>query len=473
MRKTLFVGGIILLLLLAGQSLAQNGTEIESLPLDAHMSTQSVDDLPGLLKQRYIRVLTTVNRTNFFIHDGHLVGYEYDLLKGYEKWLNTHISNRDLQVVFEFIPVARDELVPKLINGYGDIAAAGLSITKRRQEKVAFSRPYLTGVKELIVTPTKGFQPQKLEDLSGRRVYVRRSSSYYQSLEDLNQDLSEKGLEPVQIKLMCEEMETASILEMVNSHMLGITVADSHIAQAWSKVLPNIQLHTKIPLRTGVKIAWMVRKNNPKLLASVNQFLKTHKKGTLLGNIYFQRYYKDVEKLKDVGEFKAWEELGETKDIIKKYAKEYNMDWLLILAMAFQESGLDQDKRSKAGALGIMQILPSTARDPNIDILNISTLENNIHAGVKYLNFLRKQYFNKDTIRPRDQIRLALAAYNAGPGNIRKARRLAEKMGLNKNIWFRNVELAVLRLIGQETVRYVSNINKYYVLYQSLERHNG
>ena len=472
MHKTLLFVLTFLILILAGQVLAQNNTQMKSLPLDAHMSTQSMDDLPGLLRNKYIRVLTTVNRTNFFIHDGYLVGYEYDLLKAYEKWLNKHNSYKDLQIVLEFIPVARDELIPNLVNGYGDIAAAGLTITKERQRKVAFSRPYLTGIKELIVTSKNGFQPQKLEDLSGKKVYVRQSSSYYQSLEDLNTRLRREEIKPVRIKLINEEMETASILEMVNSHMLGITVADSYIAQAWSQILLNIQLHTKIPLRTGGQIAWMVRKNNPKLLSSINEFLKTHKKGTLLGNIYFQRYYKDVEKLKDIGEFKAWEDLGQKKKIIKKYAKRYNIDWLLILAMAFQESGLDQHKRSKAGAVGIMQILPSTARDTNIDIQHIDKLENNVHAGVKYLHFLRKQYFSNDNIRPRDQIRLALAAYNAGPGNIRRARKLAEKMGLNKNIWFRNVELAVLRIIGQETVRYVSNINKYYILYQSLERHN-
>ena len=146
MRRTVFFALTILFLIPAGQVLAQNNTEMRSLPLDAHMSTQSKEDLPGLLSNKYIRVLTTVNRTNFFIHDGHLVGYEYDLLKAYEKWLNKHISHKNLQIVFEFIPVARDELIPNLVNGYGDIAAAGLTITEQRRRKVAFSSPYLTGI---------------------------------------------------------------------------------------------------------------------------------------------------------------------------------------------------------------------------------------------------------------------------------------------------------------------------------------
>ncbi len=439
-----------------------------ALPLDAHMDKRYTDDLPGLLKKKYIRVLTTVNRTNFYIHEGHLVGYEYSLLNGYKKYLNKQVGKNKLNIVFEFIPVDRDELIPKLIRGYGDIAAAGLTITDRRSQRAAFSRPYLTGISELAVTPKGGFAPESAEDLSGKTVYVRKSSSYYTSLENLNGRLRSSDKAPVRIRFLSEELETESILEMVNSETIGITVADSHIARAWATVLKNIEVHESAALRTGSKIGWAVRKNNPKLLSSINTFLKTHKKGTLLGNIYFNRYYKDAEKLKNPIAIEQWENIEHTRQIIKKYAARYGFDWLLILAMAFQESGLDHSKKSGAGAVGIMQILPSTAKDKNIGIKNVHTLENNIHAGVKYLAFLRNRYFSSDSMRPRDQVRMSLAAYNAGPAKIRRARNMAEKMGLDRNKWFRNVELGALRIIGQETVRYVSNINKYYVLYQTL-----
>ena len=133
---------------------------------------------------------------------------------------------------------------------------------------------------------------------------------------------------------------------------------------------------------------------------------------------------------------------------------------------------MNPSRKSRAGAVGIMQVLPSTARDKNINIANIESVDNNVHAGVKYLAFLRDRYFNSPDIRTRDQIRLALAAYNAGPAKIQNARNLARKMGLDENQWFRNVEIAVLRIVGQETVQYVSNINKYYVLYQSLLNQN-
>ncbi|WP_083254733.1 lytic transglycosylase F [Desulfoplanes formicivorans] len=436
-------------------------------PLAAHLAQSYTDDLPGLLKRKYIRVLTTINRTNFFLDQGHLVGFEYALLNKYQQFLNSRYKSKGLRIVLEYIPVERDELIPKLEQGYGDIAAAGLTITPKRAKRVDFTIPYLTDVREVIVTHKQGLTPQTLEDLAGQTIYVRQSSSYHESLIRLNQMLEEKDLAPVRIKAMDEHIETESILEMVNAGAIPVTVADEHIAQAWSKALPNIVVND-LAVRTGGQIAWMVRKNSPQLLASLNTFLQSHKQGTRLGNIYFERYYAPSKGLKNPRELANWDKLKKYKKVIQKYADKYGFDWLLILAMAFQESGLDNTKTSHAGAVGLLQIRPSTAADKNINIKNVRKLDNNVHAGVKYLHFLRTQYFDDPSIRPRDQIRFALAAYNAGPGNIRKARQEAKRMGLDPNRWFRNVELAVLKTIGRETVRYVSNINKYYILYTTI-----
>ena len=137
--------------------------------------------------------------------------------------------------------------------------------------------------------------------------------------------------------------------------------------------------------------------------------------------------------------------------------------------MGFQESGLNHKKKSNREAVGLMQIKPATAADPKVGIKDVYNVENNIHAAVKYLSFIRSRYFSDEKILPRDQVRFSLAAYNAGPAKIRRARKKAEKMRLDPNRWFRNVELAVLNTVGQETVQYVSNINKYYVIYKNSE----
>lgn len=467
MRKEMYLIQLLLILFIVFPAEMTTGQK-KRLPLDAHMAEIYKDDLPGLMEKKYIRVLTTVNKTNFFIYKGHFHGYEYSLLKGYQEYLSKRIGRSHLNVVFEFIPVDRDELIPKLIQGYGDIAAAGLTVTEKRKEKVSFTNPYLTGVDEVVVTKKGGFQLANLSDLSGKRVYVRKSSSYYQSLTRLNKKLNKEGRKQVKIIAMQEEIETESILEMVNSGAIPITIADSHIAKAWSHVFENLEIHEQVALRQDAKIAWMVRKKNPRLLDSLNSFLKTHQKGSLLGNIYFKRYYQNVEKLKDPTGSKDLARIRKYKDTIQKYAARYGFDWKLILAMAFQESGLDHSKKSQAGAVGLLQIRPSTAGDKHIDIKDVHKLENNIHAGVKYFNFLKDRYFQAEEIRPRDRVRFALAAYNAGPARIRRVRNLAAEMGLNENRWFRNVELAALRVIGVETVRYVSNVNRYYVLYQTL-----
>jgi membrane-bound lytic murein transglycosylase MltF len=358
-----------------------------------------------------------------------------------------------------------------LVEGYGDIAAAGLTITPKRLLHVDFTNPYLTGISEVLVTHKEAPHVGVREDLAGQKVFVRESSSYYESLIALNGKLRHRGKRPVRIMKAEENLETEDILELVNTGAIKTTVSDSHIAGIWSGMLKNLRVHENIRLRSGAKIAWMIRKNNPELKGSLNRFLKKHRKGTLLGNIYFNRYYKKNPWIKNPLRSEGEGRLQKYKPYFKRYAELYGFDWLLIGAMAYQESGLNHQKRSPAGAVGIMQIRPETAKDKKIGIQNVHLLENNIHAGVKYLAFLRDHYFKDPEILPRNQVRFAMASYNAGPARIRKARSLTEEMRLDPDRWFRHVELATLRLVGHETVRYVSNINKYYVIYRhALER---
>ena len=435
-------------------------------PLSSHLSNNYKEDLDGLLKRRYIRVLTTLNQTNFFLHQGKFFGYEYEIVKGYEEELNKGKKGKDLHTVIEFIPVNRDELIPKLIAGFGDIAAAGLTITDSRRRLADFTIPYLTGVDEVIVTHKQAFKPQTIEDLAGRKIFVRKSSSYHESLVAFNKKLRKSGKRPLQIIAADENLETEDILELVNTGAVEFTVSDSHIANIWAGIFSNLVIREDLKLRAGGEIAWMIRKNSPKLKASINKFLKNRQKGTLLGNIYFKRYYEKNSWIKNPLSVDRDKTLLKYKTILKKYADRYGFDWLLIAALAYQESRLDHTKKNKSGAIGLMQVLPSTGKDKNIGIRNVHLLENNVHAGVKYLAFLKKKYFSDPKIRPRDQVRFALAAYNAGPAKIRRARSKTKEMGLDPNRWFRNVELATLKIVGQETVRYVSSINKYYVIYR-------
>jgi membrane-bound lytic murein transglycosylase MltF len=422
------------------------------------------DDLDGILTRRYIRVLTTFNRTNFFLSGAGLYGFEYSLLKDYGKYLNKSIRRRDLKVVMEFIPVSRDELLPALRDGRGDIAAAGLTITEERLGQVDFTRPYLTGIDEVVVAHKDVAGLESIKDLSGREVFVRESSSYFESLKTLNDRLRKERKKPVKILKAEETLETEDILEMVNSGAIPLTVADSHLASIWSSVLEDIRVHDALVLRQSGEIAWAVRKGNPGLKESLDTFLGTRRKGTRLGNIYFSRYFEKNRWIRNPVSEDMLRKSEKLRGLFQKYAERYAFDWTLIAAVAFQESRLNNKKRSPAGAVGIMQVRPSTARDKNVGIDNVHELENNIHAGVKYLAFIRDRYFSDEGLSESDRLRLTLAAYNAGPAKIQKVRSEAEKMGLDPDRWFRNVEISTLRHVGQEPVRYVSNINKYYIL---------
>jgi membrane-bound lytic murein transglycosylase MltF len=243
---------------------------------------------------------------------------------------------------------------------------------------------------------------------------------------------------------------------------------DSHKAQFWVQIFDKIQVHSEIAVRTGGEIAWAFRKNSPKLKATINEFVKGHKKGTLIGNMLLKRYLKDTQYVKNSLSKQELKKFEAMVRLFKKYADKYDFDYLMMAAQAYQESGLDQSKKSPAGAVGVMQLLPTTAADRNVNISEIEKLENNIHAGTKYLRFIIDQYYKDEPIDNLDKMLFAFASYNAGPAKVNKLRKKTAAMELNPNVWFHNVEIAAAKVIGRETVQYVSNIYKYYIAYRMI-----
>ena len=385
-----------------------------------------------------------------------------------KKYLNKGKSRRAIKTQLVFIPVPFDQLIPALLEGRGDIAAAGLTNTPDRRKMIAFTSPYLPRIDEIVVSHKGTTGLNELTDLSGRKVAVVRSSSYVDSLNSLNSQFLAKKLKPAKIVQVSESLEAEDILELVNAGVLKVTVVDQHIAELWSGVLTNLTLHKELKIQQGGEIAWAVRPKNPELQKSLNRFIRRNKKGTLIGNILFKRYYQNREWIKNPLEAQERKKLDRFIQLFKEYGNQYEFDWLAIAAQAYQESEFNHNARSSRGAVGIMQMLPSTAASKAVNIPNIEPLENNIHAGVKYLAWIRDRYFSGPEISPEDRVDFSFAAYNAGPSKIQKMRRKAKAMGLNPDKWFYNVELAALKHIGQEPVRYVANIHKYYVAYSQI-----
>ena len=425
-------------------------------------------DFDGMLKDRVIRVLVAYSKTFYFLDQGRQRGLDYDLLKEFEKFVNEKYKTKTMQVHVVFYPVARDKLIDNLVGGLGDIAIANLTITPGRQKQVDFSDPMQTGVKELLVTAPAAPKINSIDDLGGQKIHVRKSSSYYESLVDLNASFKKSG--KPQIKLIAAEeiFEDEDLLEMVNAGLIPMMVMDSHKAHFWAQIFDKIKVRDEIAVRQGGQIAWAFRKNSPKLKAIVNEFVKGHKKGTMLGNMLLKRYLQSTKYVKNALDEKELQKFNATVEVFKKYSGKYDFDHLMIAALAYQESGLDQSKRSHRGAVGVMQILPSTAADPNIGIAGIEKLENNIHAGTKYLRFIIDRYYGEEPMNDGNKKLFGLASYNAGPARVRGLRQKAVAMGLDPNLWFYNVEVVAAQEIGRETVQYVGNIYKYYIVYRSV-----
>ena len=425
-------------------------------------------DFDGMMERGFVRLLTVYNPI-YFTYDGVAQkGLTVEFARALEKHLRkiTGRTAGSLNVII--IPVARDDLLPFLLAGRGDLVAANLTITPERKALVDFSDPVYPGVDELVVTGPAAPPIASLDDLTATEVQVRESSSYFEHLTVLNQRRRLEGLPAIPVTAADERLEDYDLLEMVNAGLIPAVIVDSHKAALWAQVYDEITVHDDLAIHRDGDIAWALRKGSPKLLEAVNGFVRKARKGTLLGNILIDRYLGDPRRIDDVRSGKARERYEATVEIIKKYAGKYDIDWLMITAQGYQESKLDQSKRSQAGAIGVMQVLPTTAADPNVAIQGIEEVGPNVHAGVKYLRFLKDRYYSEPEISSLDRVLFAFAAYNAGPRGIARARRKAAKMGLDPNRWFGQVEIAAARTISREPVVYVRNIYKYYVAYQRI-----
>ncbi len=261
-----------------------------------------------------------------------------------------------------------------------------------------------------------------------------------------------------------EDLEDEDLLEMLNAGLFGIAVVDDYKLEIWTKIFPKIKARPDLAVSTGGELAWAIRPNSPQLKTALDAFLKTHRQGTTFGNTLVKRYTgstKFVENARSPEELKKFQTVV---DLFRKYAGKYDVDFLLMMAQGYQESRLDQKVKSQVGAVGVMQVMPATGKE--LAVGDISQLEPNIHAGVKYMRFMIDRYYANEPMTPVNKGLFTFASYNAGPARIRQLRTEAGRRGLDPNVWFNNVEIVAAERIGAETVTYVSNIYKYYVTYR-------
>ena len=440
----------------------------ELLPEQFHVLTRPWQgDLDGMAERRAIRVLVVSGGPQFFYDRGKPRGITAEMLDKFGQSANEklHLGLDAVEIIP--MPVSRDRLIPALLAGKADLIATDMTITERRSEEVDFSIPMAKNIDEVLVFSSGTSQGiESLDDLAGQAVYVRKSSSYFEHLTTINEDFAKRGLDIIQIQAANELLRTQDIVEMLNAGLINATVLDSFRAKYWKQVFPNIEVRKDIAVSTGTDIAWAFRKNSPQLAETVNAFVRKNRQGTLLGNILLKRYLRNAQWVLNATSDVRLKQLRPLLEVFREGATIAGLDPLMLVAQAYQESGLDHNKVSPVGAVGIMQIKPSTAADKNVGFEDISSLANNVNAGATYMRFLMDRYFADEEIDDLHQWLFGLAAYNAGPARIQRIRRQAASEGLDPNLWINNVELVAARQIGRETVTYVRNIFKYYVAYR-------
>ena len=435
----------------------------------AELAKPMLGDFDAMLERRTIRVLTTYNKTGYFIHKGVQRGVTYDAFIQVEKRLNEQLRKdkaikRHLKVHIVFIPVAREALLASLIEGKGDIAAANLTITdKRKQQGVEFTDPLLENVRELLISGPHSPKVESAADLGGKTIFVRPSSSYYESLMAYNQARKEAGEPLIDIQPASEVLEDEDLVEMVNAGLLPFIVMDEHKARFWQKIFPKITIHETPVFREGGVIAWAVRKESPKLLAMLNQQIKAIR-GKATGEEILARYLKQNKFVKSAAAAAERKKFLQVVELFREYGDRYDVDWLLMAAQGYQESALNQKARSHVGAIGIMQIMPATGK--GLKVGDIRQLEPNIHGGAKYMRWMIDHYYADEPMTALDKALFSFASYNPGPAPVGRLRAETKKRGMDPNVWFHNVEYVAAEKIGPETVTYVGNIYKYYIAYK-------
>jgi membrane-bound lytic murein transglycosylase MltF len=449
----------------AEADLPEAASPYDALPeaVRAVMDKPFTGDFDELVKRRAIRVGVTFNRTHYFIDNGQERGLAYESVKAFETDLNTELKTGNLKVHVIMVPMTREQLYPALVSGKVDMVAAMVTVTPEREKLAAFSQPTRTNVSEVVVTGPGAPPISTVDDLAGQEVFVRKGSTYNESLDRVNEQLKARGKPAVIIDEAPGCWKTTTSSRWSTPASLPITVVDDYLADFWSKVFTGIKVHRDVSLRSGGNLAVAFRKENPKLRAAVDAWLRKHGKATPSGTSSSAATWTASSTRRTPRRRRAQEAACGAR-AIQKYGKQYDVDYLLMVAQGYQESTLDQNVKSPVGAIGVMQVMPPTGKELNVG--DITKIEPNIHAGVKYVRFMQDQYFKDEPMDNLNKGLMTFAAYNCGPGRLRQLRRETEQRGLDPNVWFGNVERVASERIGRETVTYVSNIYKYYIAYK-------
>lgn len=439
-------------------------------------------NLSGIKERGKLIALTDNTSTSFYIYKGDSMGYEYDLLKSFAKELGVSLEvvvAKDMNSVFNY-----------LNNNVVDIVAANLTVTKERLNVVDFTDPFMLVPQVLVQRKPDGWEEMSTDelnqklirnvvDLSRKKISVRKGSSFYARLMSLSEEIGEK----INVVEVPGDWNTEMLIGKVASGEIDYTIADENVALNNQTYYANIDVQT--PVSFPQKIAWAIRKDSPELLNALNQWIAKEKDSKEYASLY-SKYFKARKKEtgRGVGKYVSYENgiISEYDDLIKSYSQKIGWDWQMLAALISQESNFTPTARSWAGANGLMQLVPQTAKHYGLDTSDAS-VEQNIIAGTNYILDLER-FWRKTITDKNERVKFVLASYNAGIGHVIDARNLAIKFGKNPDVWDNNVDQMILQksnpLIyndpivkcgycrGLETYNYVKEIINRYNHYKNI-----
>lgn len=476
--KILTYGSLVAALLFLG-ACRKSSQSINGQKEDRSKATAEID-LDQIKKRGYLTALMDNSSTGLFIYRGKTMGYEYELLKRFCDELGVELRidiNQNLQDGFE-----------KLNSGAGDIMAYNLTVTKERKKRISFSHYH--NQQHLVLIQRKPAKWRELKyheieaqllrnpiDLIGKEVVVRPHSSYYDRLVNLSDEIGGDII----ITPGDPQFETEQLIKQVSDGTIDFTVAEWNVAQVNSTYYRNIDIKTAISFPQ--QIAWGVRKNAPSLLEALNSWILKMRKTTdyyVIYDKYFKSSKASLARSRSDYFTIGGGHISPYDSLIKQAAKELNWDWRLLAAQIFQESKFNRKAKSWAGAIGLMQVLPRTAKEYGISDLTNPT--QNIEAGMKHLLWLQ-ELWRKDIEDPDEQLRFMLASYNVGRGHVLDAMRLTKKYGGNSQKWGEVKDFLLKKSYskyyndpvvqfgycrGFEPVNYVEDILENYATYKAI-----
>ena len=412
--------------------------------------------LQRIQKTGEITVVTRNTAHCYYLYRDQPMGFEYEMAQAFAEYLGVQLK---VKVVDHW-----KDMVAALNDGSAAFIAASAPIIPKWQTQVAFSDGYMQ-VAQQIVTNRKNSRIKNAAGLSGKTVHVRKGTAYQLRLAELK----DQGID-LAIRLH-DDLPTEELIQKVADGEIDFTIANSNIILMNQRNFPGAVSTGSINDR--MHLGWAVYPKSIELLERMNAFLKVAKKSGKFDAIY-NKYYGDTQSF-DYVDLTAFHQriksrLSRYSPFIKAAAKKHGFDWRLIAAQIYQESHLNPWAKSRAGARGLMQIMPATAK--SLGISDSFDPVQNINGGVRYL---KKLYEHFDMVKGKDRLLIALAAYNIGQGHIYDARKLAKKKGLDPNKWeslskilpllryrkyYKHTKYGFCR--GTEPVRYIKQIMIYY-----------